>query len=423
MKHALHISKVYLLLLTVFTAAIVAVHFIPSDAIRNNVVRSAAYIDREGIFFKILGFPLFQIDNMTDCMMLNIAVHADSRHPVETAMLNSYGYEEHGSHGYTSMAKDTETMAREGNGSMPDVMMYGRYWHGYQVFLRPLLLVFDYRQIRIVNYVLLFSLAAVLAAMLRRRAGTAVALVFILSLLAVSFPIVPLAMQFSTCFYVAFAASIIVLVRPQTVDGSKRSDTMFFTVGAVTAYLDFLTTPQITLGLPLVCAFMTGNVRGRRCMYVVRTGVMWLLGYSLLWASKWGLAFLLTDSGADVLGTAVGSFLLRTSDDVYFGGEKMPISSFFEIILSKLPAVAVCALWAFAALLVAAVGLWLWRCRRSMNRYGYLLLIAAMVPVWYMLLRNHSLQHIFFTWRAMFVTIFTVMLFAYCNINKKEKAL
>ena len=71
------ISVLYAALLALFTAAIIAVHLIPTAAVRGNVAASADMIEREGIFFRVLGCPLLQIDNMTDCMMLNMAAYAD----------------------------------------------------------------------------------------------------------------------------------------------------------------------------------------------------------------------------------------------------------------------------------------------------------------------------------------------------------
>lgn len=409
------ISVLYAALLALFTAAIIAVHLIPTAAVRGNVAASADMIEREGIFFRVLGCPLLQIDNMTDCMMLNMAAYADSSSPVDAAMLNKYGYNEHGVQGYTQMASDTRAVALSGSGATDSEIMYGRYWQGYQVLLRPLLTFMDYGAIRVVNYVLLFFLAGLMTWLIACRAGRCVSLLFIVSLLAVGFPVVPLAMQFSTCFYIAFIASIVVLVRPQTAVDSKTGPVFFFTTGALTSYMDFLTTPQITLGLPLICVFLAGGLRDGKCRFIIRSGVMWLSGYALLWVSKWAVAGLLTGTGGDVAASAIDSFILRTSDTVYFGGVEMPISSLFAIVASKMGFKMVAAAAVFAVAALCAFVLYLYRCRRNMGRYGWLLLVAAMVPAWYLMLRNHSLQHIFFTWRAMLLTVFSLLLFVYYN--------
>ena len=420
-KAVLRLSGVYAVLLVLFTTAIIAVHLIPTSAVRANVASSAATIEDEGVFFRVLGCPLWQIDNMTDCMMFNMNVYADSDHPVDAAMLNRYGYDEHGPQGYKQLPADTRAVAQNGNGATDSEIMYGRYWQGYQVVLRPLLTFMDYDAIRTVNYLLLFFLAGLTTFLIAGRAGWPVSMLFVVSLLAAGFHVVPLAIQFSTCFYIAFIASIVVLMHPQIAAGSSTGPVFFFVTGAVTSYADFLTTPQITLGLPLICVFLTGMIKRKKCLFVIKSGLIWLVGYASLWASKWFVAGLLTGTGTEVLESAVDSFVLRTSDDIYFGGEKMPISRFFSIMVSALGDKVVVAAVMFAVLIVVAFGCYLYRCRRNMDRYGYLLLIAAMVPAWYLMLRNHSLQHVFFTWRALSVTIFSLLLFIYYNKNNKTK--
>jgi len=51
---------------------------------------------------------------------------------------------------------------------------------------------------------------------------------------------------------------------------------------------------------------------------------------------------------------------------------------------------------------------------------SWLLIISFIVPLWYSVLRNHSVQHIFFTWRAILVTIFSLMLFVYYTTKKED---
>jgi hypothetical protein len=58
------------------------------------------------------------------------------------------------------------------------------------------------------------------------------------------------------------------------------------------------------------------------------------------------------------------------------------------------------------ASLVGAVKNW-----QKVKENSYLLLISLMVPVWYLVVRNHSVQHGWFTWRATVVSVFAGLLF------------
>ena len=57
-----------------------------------------------------------------------------------------------------------------GEGETPDMIVsYGRYWHGYMLTLKPLLSVFNYSQIRVVNAAVVAALALWLVVLLWRR--------------------------------------------------------------------------------------------------------------------------------------------------------------------------------------------------------------------------------------------------------------
>ena len=87
MKTIRRLALITLLLIALFTAMITAVFCIPTSAVRENVEKSAMQIEEDGLWYKPLGFFLFQIDNMTDCQMLLINATADSRQPVWAAMM------------------------------------------------------------------------------------------------------------------------------------------------------------------------------------------------------------------------------------------------------------------------------------------------------------------------------------------------
>lgn len=46
--------------------------------------------------------------------------------------------------------------------------------------------------------------------------------------------------------------------------------------------------------------------------------------------------------------------------------------------------------------------------------YYWLLLIACVVPVWYIIIRNHSCLHFsLFAWRALIVSFYSLFLYSY----------
>ena len=215
---------------------------------------------------------------------------------------------------YMSLAYDTENVIK-GNFKGLNKESYGRYWHGYQVTLKPLMTIMDYSAIRILNYILFSLLIVVCSWLIYRKIGKAACGLFVLSLALINFPIVPLSLQFSTCFYLSFLSMIAVMVFPRLVEKDDNLYCTFFIIGGITSFMDFLTTPQLTLGLPMIVCLLMSN-RKDKWKYVIYISIAWALGYGLIWASKWLVGYLLT--GTNILADAMESAKLRTSD-VYKG--------------------------------------------------------------------------------------------------------
>jgi hypothetical protein len=180
-------------------------------------------------------------------------------------------------------------------------------------------------------------------------------------------------------------------------------------VGAVTSYADFLTTQQITLGLPMVVVFKEFK-EFKEFRKVILLMMFWFAGYSLLWATKWVLADIFTD--ADIWSSVAGNIALRTSSTVITGGVE---TSIWTLLSDKV-------LLILAACVVVAVPcMYVYRKRSYIKDYGALLAVALIVPLWFVLLKNHSIQHIFFTWRAWIVTFYAFSLFVLLTLKLKRQ--
>lgn len=418
MRYFKYIVVLYLTLLLIFTGAMVTVYLIPTKAIANQVKESTQTIEQEGIFWKPLGIYLLQIDNMTDCMMMNIAAYAETERPVESAMLNDYGYDQEGSLRYMWMAKDTWKLADVGPTALAHTFRYARYWHGYQTILRPLLTIFNYRQLRIVNYVLLLFLSIMAVWLIDIRVGWVPSLLFVVSLFVVSFPLVPLSFQLSTCFYLAFLGMLPPLCIPQRFRSIAFLIGYFFLLGGLTAFFDLLTTPQLVLGFPMLMVFMLHPPLAR-CRNVVLLSLLWLLGYASLWASKWMVCRLLT--GESILQNALDSAMVRVSDKIVFGGMEMEMSDLVTYMLKQVDAIIPLPVIGSLMLLLIILSCWYAYAHRQVSRqYGWLLLVAAIVPVWFVVLKNHSFQHIFFTWRAWALPCYAISLYVYFTLQGKN---
>ena len=392
----------YIFLISIFTLLLITVFAIPTSAIKNNIVESAKQIQKEGLWFQPLGFYLFQIDNMTDCLMMNINASANSDNPIRSSMIVNYSQPyEYGDTGtYLKMDETTLDIAENGANESTIFSDYARYWHGYQVVLRPLLYIFNYNQIRILNYITFFILLSITLLLLYKRLNIIFALTFAATLVLSNIMIVPLAIQFSTCFYIAFIGMILILYRKKTID-SKQSAILFFSIGAFTSYMDFLTTPILTLGFPLVVLVAIDKEK-ERLKTLFTQSFIWLLGYASIWSSKWLIGWILT--GENIIDTALACAQQRVGNTIVFGGVEMYMNQFFDIILTKISNM-IYPICIAIGIMIALLIFYFYKNRDKVKNFNWLVIISLMPIVWFIVMKNHSLQHIFFTWRDFMLTL------------------
>lgn len=395
---------------------------LPGGPVRAHLVPSAATVQEEGLYPSFFGFKLFQMDNYTDTIMLFAAATADETGPLTAMMTNTvYNVDN-----FETLADDLQTyLAARQTGADPglEAFSYGRYWHGYLIWLRPLLCLMDYSGVRLVQYVLLGVLLAAVLVLLRRRCGVRATLWFALSQALVTVFWAPHQIQYFTCFAVAYAGCAWVLARPRRSDGLCLG---LLVLGVVTAFCDLLVTPVLTLGLPLTCWLLEPRQRlragGRQCALAFGGCLCWGTGYGLCWAAKWVLASLVT--GRDVIGDALHQIGVRTAADTWHGME-LTWGNILGFVYTTLQDRGL--FWPLVLLVVLGAVLFgaTLRSRAALVRAAPLAFTAVLPLVWFAALRTHSIQHGWFTWRALGVTLFAGMAFFYyaCSLRDAVRRL
>ena len=403
---------VFALTLAVLFVLLLGAFSLPGAPVRENIARSVPLLQQEGLYPEFFGFKLFQMDNYTDTIMLFEAASADETEPL-TAMMTATAYNVDN---FETLQDDLGDYlaARDQGKTGADIGLepfsYARYWHGYLIWLRPLLLFLTYGQIRVFNYLVFAAMAAALLWQLWKHCGRWPAVWFAVSQVAVTAFFAPHQVQFFTCFAISYAACLGVLAKPRTAAGLAVG---LVAVGVCTAFLDLLVTPILTLGLPLTVWLLDARVPDRtaplrRCGAVLGGAVSWGGGYALCWASKWVLAGAVT--GQDIIGDALHQASVRTSADSWHGIQ-LTWPNIFRFVFDTLNGRGL--FWPLVILLVvllAAFALCL-RDRRALFGALPLLLAALSAPAWLALLRTHSIQHGWFTWRSLGVTVFAGLAF------------
>lgn len=383
---------------------LVGAYLLPVEPMARNVRASVPALNgewgQEDAYEQLIrGYVPTQLDNSTDAVMMLAAVHESEKSPfVQAAEGCNYGGDS------TSFA----ALMAYAQGEALDSVAVARYWHGYLVLLKPLLLGMSYLDIRMLLMLVQGALLlAVVAGLCRRRLGFLVP-AFGVSLIFITPSVTGFSLQFSTSLCTLLAAMIALLYLPRKRLQQNGLQRLFLITGMVVCYVDYLTYPIATLGMPLcLCPFLLEQKDGKaqlRCF--ASCCLCWAAGYFGMWAGKWVIAGLLSDEPW-FWANLVAKIRQRSA-----GESDQTAISYLDVLVSQLRPFAKRAyLLAFAALAAGwLLALWLRRRQPSQPFHKaerLVLALTALLPfAWYFFTQNHSFNHAFFTSRALSVSAF-----------------
>ena len=138
------------------------VYLLPTDRMEKNMRESVDIFYAEDNYPQFMEYKNSQLDNYTDGIMLLTASNRNHDN-IWKAAINAERYR-------TSDTPVETILDVYGEGMEdPDSTYYARYWHGYLVFLKPLLMLFGYGQIREIMMFVQLGLFAVVLVLLAKK--------------------------------------------------------------------------------------------------------------------------------------------------------------------------------------------------------------------------------------------------------------
>lgn len=143
--------------------------------------------------------------------------------------------------------------------NVEEAFEYPRYWHGYLIFLKPLLILFDYTQIIYLLLIITFGLIIILnLSIYKKFQNIYLNIFFLISIILFDMEISTFTINENICFIISMISSIYVLKK-------EKTNMLFFITGMLTSFFDLLTLPIITLCYMLVFSCMkeqkSGNLK------------------------------------------------------------------------------------------------------------------------------------------------------------------
>lgn len=409
----------FLIMVVVFSIAMIGTYLLPNERIRAHIAESKELLINQN------GNPLFtdyikgaNLDVFTDLLIMNTAMNKGKTEDESVfirAFENSrYNNEEDNS--YTSLQETVE------NPEVYNNQEYSRYWHGIQTIIRPLLLFFNYEEIRYIFMLLIFVLLGISLLLINKNISFMHSMAFLVSMLAVCIFIVPMSIQYSAIFIITLLAVIIVNLLHKK-QKAKFIPYLFFIIGGLTTFFDLLTAPLLTLGIPLIIEVLLRSREEslsikKAFLEIIKLSILWAIAYGTIFFAKWVIASLIMQK--DLITVAINQILFRTNGSEEYPATKIGaiVENFTYLYNNVLLA---CGIVTIIGWIIALI-------KTRKNKINWkkilILLIVLIYPyVWYMVFAGHSTIHAFFTYRIQAIAIFGVLciMLEFVDLKTKEK--
>ena len=412
----LSLGVTFIVTLGVFLGLLYLSACIPKEAIRENLLESAYYLEEneDEFYHRRDNNRRTLIDNYADTIEFNIMYSVDEEHRLESLLISPF-YSDNANAEYQMIS-----ILRQGIEEEKEIdTVYDRYWHGMQMIMRPLFVLFDIVQIRILMIGVLIIGLAFLMFCLWKREQKVMALSMIPAAVLISYPMLGMCMEYVPTFFIMLVVSLACLKWYQS---KKMIMTWLLISGMRCGFFDILTTETVAVVIPLAIVLALREKEGildrfwKEILFVVSSGFLWGIGYLGVFGSKWLFSSL--SLGANRFAPAISMMLYRQGAEVAVesgSGLSQPMEALARNLRLLLGFPLEMEYGTVLMIAAAVVGIavcfvYLYRKTGKDCVLPALLALLALVPIFrIMFLNSHSYQHSFFTYRALFATIVCVI--------------
>lgn len=427
MRKFLKYISIYIIVIMIFLLSLTVVALIPTQLVKKNVEESAKILNEEEEYYvKKYLRKMLLYDNYTDAIMINNAYSMDSSDPLYSALVVRRNYipgitvktlpEETGDP--TILVYETDNLMKTVQGKITTAKQYAKYWHGYLVFLKPLLILFNYKQLRILQLILIIGLASIFLYLVYKKIGIKQAIIFLLGFLIIDMEYIYMSLEFTPIFILMLCSSITLVVFNNKI---KDKGKIFFITGMLSCFFDFLTVPIITLGILLLISFLLIQKKEKKLdikeiiKIFIKNCLLWGIGYGFTWIAKFLLVDIIYDQGLLKLG--IQQMLHRTIGEESYNN--------FTYSYTATGNIGMCNIWIFTITCIFQI--LILSIKKIKNKTIIIkkakivpYLLTAILPIiWYIFLKEHSGRHYFFTYRSMLVFFIGIMISIHNIVEEK----
>lgn len=414
----------FIIIICIFNLLLFLSSLFPSNLIEEKVKESSEILYEEGNTYKFFEFSKLYNNNYTDAIMINEAFSIDNENPIYSYMSARKNYNRNitketlqepvgelksvGDEKYDPVGELKNFV----EGNITTSISYARYWHGYLIGLRTLLLFFNISQIRILLLVVFILLFVYLVYLLKKELGIIIAFIIACSLILEGYFFVSYSLESAPIFIVMMVASIFLLNRIKKI---KNFYLYIFVVGCISNFVDYLTVPLITLAIPLYIYVLHKQKENTILNYknyliiVIKASVIWLIGYGMTWLSKWIMYDIIYNE--DVMKSAISQMLYRTSRENRI--TPITIGMFLRTFITinvKYAIIIFCIIVFVSLVIPKKIKIRIEKWKIYLNKTIPIFIISLMPIIWYIILSNHTVLHVGFVYRHMIIFLIGVVI-------------
>ena len=357
----------------------------------DNVKNSYSYYkDTNKVFFLnySLKNPSYHVDYATDERMLSVSYLMNKKDVISSVIEMNY---------YQELQERIDLNSYIDNDNRV-VSEYCRYWHGYTTLLKPLVSIFEVKTIYIIH-IILFIILLITVLIKLFQYDKVLGVSFIVGLITVNTFIVPLCLEY---FYVFVLMMIGILLMLKMYESkSKNIDLLFFILGILTCFFDFLTCETITLTVPLMM-YVYLNIKDKNKINyksIIKYIILWGLGYSMMYLAKWVIDYIYY--GSSIATEIFKKGMFRVNDGIYNTADIIS-ANIINSILFLFPFNLFTNNALIVVVILILIGLYNYIFYEDNKLDKLVLIIISLIPfIRFMILSSHTRVHIYFVYRAL----------------------
>lgn len=387
-----------ILFLTIFCGYLLLtlVYLLPNSLLADNVKKSATELLQQGVYPSIY-FKGAVLDNWTDAECISVTYNTSSSNPFYNA-INAFHMGE-----TDGVQRLYDTLFH------PDAVLnsvdHSYLWHGFRIWLRPLLCLYELSDIRALCFCINFVLFGVLCVFLQKLPGHLWnVLPFAAAYFYFNFAVESISLLFFTDLNIMMLSCLGIL---WAVSRKKDPTIIFALTGAVIAFSSMLIFPMLAIGFPLI-VWLTATKDVKRSLiekilHMIPYALYWLIGYAITSLTKILLSQTMINSNS---GVNMVKLYLGSSNHLSAADRMERLRKVFNQIIYTSDLRYDCLMLSIAILLLIII------IRRKFSRHALLqgipyLAIALLPFLWIFAVAGHS--HHFWTCFNFSIMIYAVL--------------